>query len=163
MRGTEAGARPVGHAAVERHPDDAHGCVGYLRDPGQTRECRGLGVARVLGRVDLPDDVAVIVPPSRDVAVRLARRRDPHRVRSDCAHRGNRQANIELSAAAIAGAVAAGAEIVVLPELATSGHMFADADEAWSVARSAESSNANPSPTTTATSADPTPTDVPAA
>jgi predicted amidohydrolase len=51
---------------------------------------------------------------------------------------GNLQANLELSAAAIAEAVAAGAEIVVLPELATSGYMFADADEARSVALTAE-------------------------
>ncbi len=47
---------------------------------------------------------------------------------------GNLQANLELSGAAIAEAVAAGAEIVVLPELVTSGYMFADADEARSVA-----------------------------
>jgi predicted amidohydrolase len=51
---------------------------------------------------------------------------------------GNLQANMELSAAAIAEAVAAGAAIVVLPELVTSGYMFADADEARSVALSAQ-------------------------
>ena len=51
---------------------------------------------------------------------------------------GNLQANLDLSAAAIAGAVAAGAEIVVLPELATSGYLFADADEARSAALTAE-------------------------
>jgi predicted amidohydrolase len=43
-------------------------------------------------------------------------------------------ANLELSAGAIADAVARGADIVVLPELATSGYMFADADEARSAA-----------------------------
>ena len=43
-------------------------------------------------------------------------------------------ANIELSAGAIADAVAQGADVVVLPELATSGYMFADADEARSAA-----------------------------
>ena len=51
---------------------------------------------------------------------------------------GNLHANLELSAAAIAEAVAAGAEIVVLPELATSGYLFADADEARSAALTAE-------------------------
>jgi predicted amidohydrolase len=50
---------------------------------------------------------------------------------------GNLKGNLELSGAAIAEAVAAGAEIVVLPELATSGYMFADADEARSVALNA--------------------------
>lgn len=39
-----------------------------------------------------------------------------------------------MCAAVIADAVAAGADMVVLPELATSGYMFADADEARSVA-----------------------------
>ncbi|BBY61166.1 nitrilase-related carbon-nitrogen hydrolase [Mycolicibacterium sarraceniae] len=43
-------------------------------------------------------------------------------------------ANVELSASAIADAVAQGADVVVLPELATSGYMFADADEARSAA-----------------------------
>ena len=38
--------------------------------------------------------------------------------------------NVERSSAAIADAVQAGADIVVLPELATSGYMFADAAEA---------------------------------
>lgn len=42
--------------------------------------------------------------------------------------------NVELSAGAVADAVAQGADVVVLPELATSGYMFADADEARSVA-----------------------------
>ena len=43
-------------------------------------------------------------------------------------------ANTELIAAEIHEAVGAGADIVVLPELATSGYMLADADEARSVA-----------------------------
>ncbi len=43
-------------------------------------------------------------------------------------------ANTELIATQIADAVGAGADIIVLPELATSGYMFADADEARSVA-----------------------------
>jgi predicted amidohydrolase len=43
-------------------------------------------------------------------------------------------ANFELSAGAVADAVAQGADVVVLPELATSGYMFADADEARSAA-----------------------------
>lgn len=43
-------------------------------------------------------------------------------------------ANLELSADAVADAVGQGADIVVLPELATSGYMFADADEARSAA-----------------------------
>jgi 5-aminopentanamidase len=43
-------------------------------------------------------------------------------------------ANLELSAGAVADAVAQGADVVVLPELATSGYMFADADEARSAA-----------------------------
>ncbi|MGY4709055.1 nitrilase-related carbon-nitrogen hydrolase [Mycolicibacterium sp. CBM1] len=47
---------------------------------------------------------------------------------------GDVAANLELSAAAVADAVAAGAQIVVLPELATSGYMFADADEARAAA-----------------------------
>lgn len=51
---------------------------------------------------------------------------------------GNLQANLELSGAAIADAVAAGAQIVVLPELATSGYMFTDADEARSLSLTAE-------------------------
>ncbi|WP_179472360.1 nitrilase-related carbon-nitrogen hydrolase [Mycolicibacterium vinylchloridicum] len=42
--------------------------------------------------------------------------------------------NLELSADAVAGAVGQGADVVVLPELATSGYMFADADEARSAA-----------------------------
>ncbi|WP_445170257.1 nitrilase-related carbon-nitrogen hydrolase [Mycolicibacterium sp. Dal123E01] len=47
-------------------------------------------------------------------------------------------ANFELSAAAIADAVARGADVVVLPELAISGYMFADADEARSAALRAD-------------------------
>lgn len=47
---------------------------------------------------------------------------------------GALDANMELSAGAVADAVAQGADVVVLPELATSGYMFADADEARSVA-----------------------------
>lgn len=47
---------------------------------------------------------------------------------------GALDANVELSAGAVADAVAQGADVVVLPELATSGYMFADADEARSVA-----------------------------
>lgn len=43
-------------------------------------------------------------------------------------------ANVELTASAVADAVAQGADVVVLPELATSGYMFADADEARSAA-----------------------------
>lgn len=39
-------------------------------------------------------------------------------------------ANLELTSGAIADAVAQGADVVVLPELVTSGYMFADADEA---------------------------------
>ncbi|BBZ75872.1 hypothetical protein MANY_12090 [Mycolicibacterium anyangense] len=47
---------------------------------------------------------------------------------------GELDANLELSTAAVAAAVSAGADIVVLPELATSGYMFADAEEARSAA-----------------------------
>ncbi|MBB3606827.1 putative amidohydrolase [Mycolicibacterium sp. BK556] len=43
-------------------------------------------------------------------------------------------ANVELSAGVVADAVGQGADVVVLPELATSGYMFADADEARSAA-----------------------------
>lgn len=43
---------------------------------------------------------------------------------------GDLEANLDASTAAIADAVADGAQIVVLPELVTSGYMFADADEA---------------------------------
>jgi predicted amidohydrolase len=43
-------------------------------------------------------------------------------------------ANSELIANTIAAAVTDGAEVIVLPELATSGYMFADTDEARSVA-----------------------------
>ena len=42
--------------------------------------------------------------------------------------------NLEMSAAAVADAVAAGADIVVLPELVTSGYFFADAEEARAAA-----------------------------
>src|SRR6188768_283051 len=48
-------------------------------------------------------------------------------------------ANTEIITAQIAEAVGAGAHIVVLPELATSGYMFADADEARSLALTADS------------------------
>ncbi|HYJ56700.1 MAG TPA: nitrilase-related carbon-nitrogen hydrolase [Mycobacterium sp.] len=48
-------------------------------------------------------------------------------------------ANTELIAAAITEAVGAGADIVVLPELATSGYMLADAEEARSVALTPDS------------------------
>ncbi|AQT80311.1 hydrolase [Mycolicibacterium litorale] len=44
------------------------------------------------------------------------------------------QANLKLSAGVIAEAVGRGAQIVVLPELATSGYMFADAEEARAAA-----------------------------
>jgi 5-aminopentanamidase len=47
---------------------------------------------------------------------------------------GDVDANLALSAGAVADAVAQGAQIVVLPELATSGYMLADAEEARSVA-----------------------------
>ena len=47
---------------------------------------------------------------------------------------GDTAANLRMSAAAISDAVAAGAQIVVLPELVTSGYMFADADEARAAA-----------------------------
>lgn len=47
---------------------------------------------------------------------------------------GEVDANTELIAAALTEAVGAGADIIVLPELATSGYMLADAEEARSVA-----------------------------
>jgi predicted amidohydrolase len=47
---------------------------------------------------------------------------------------GDLAANAEVIAAQIRDAVAAGADVIVLPELATSGYMFADADEARAVA-----------------------------
>jgi len=47
---------------------------------------------------------------------------------------GELTANAELIEGQIRQAVAAGADIVVLPELATSGYMFADADEARALA-----------------------------
>ena len=43
-------------------------------------------------------------------------------------------ANTDLIVAAITAAVTDGAQVIVLPELATSGYMFADADEARSAA-----------------------------
>jgi len=52
--GAEPGARPVGRAAVERHPRDDHVAVADLVPPGQQRERRGAGVARDLARVDRP-------------------------------------------------------------------------------------------------------------
>lgn len=51
---------------------------------------------------------------------------------------GDLGANLEMSTAAIVEAVAAGAQIVVLPELVTSGYLFADAAEARSAALSAD-------------------------
>lgn len=50
---------------------------------------------------------------------------------------GDLQANLDASTAAIAGAVSRGAQIVVLPELVTSGYMFTDADEARGAALAA--------------------------
>jgi predicted amidohydrolase len=47
---------------------------------------------------------------------------------------GEPAANAELIEAQIRGAVAADADVIVLPELATSGYMFADAEEARSAA-----------------------------
>lgn len=47
---------------------------------------------------------------------------------------GDLGANLELCADAVARAVAEGADIVVLPELATSGYMLSDADEARATA-----------------------------
>ncbi len=47
---------------------------------------------------------------------------------------GDVDGNLERSADAVAEAVAQGAQIVVLPELTTSGYMLADAEEARSVA-----------------------------
>src|ERR1700749_3856452 len=44
------------------------------------------------------------------------------------------QANRAMSLSAISDAVAAGADVVVLPELITSGYMFESAEEAASVA-----------------------------
>jgi predicted amidohydrolase len=49
---------------------------------------------------------------------------------------GDLDANAEMIEAQIRDAVTAGADVVVLPELATSGYMFADADEARAVALS---------------------------
>ncbi len=50
---------------------------------------------------------------------------------------GDLTANTALIVEQIRAAVAAGADVVVLPELVTSGYMFADADEARSLARPA--------------------------
>ena len=47
---------------------------------------------------------------------------------------GDLAANLEMSTAAIAEAVSAGAQIVVLPEVVTSGWMFTDTDEARAAA-----------------------------
>ena len=47
---------------------------------------------------------------------------------------GELAGNTDLIATQISAAVAAGAQVIVLPELATSGYMFADADEARSMA-----------------------------
>jgi predicted amidohydrolase len=47
---------------------------------------------------------------------------------------GDLAANLEMSTAAITEAVAAGAQIVVLPELVTSGYLFSGPDEARSAA-----------------------------
>lgn len=47
---------------------------------------------------------------------------------------GDLDANVEVSTAAVRRCVAAGADVVVLPELVTSGYVFASQDEAQSVA-----------------------------
>lgn len=47
---------------------------------------------------------------------------------------GNFEANHEISVAAIRDAVAAGADVIVLPELVTSGYLFASAEEVEAVA-----------------------------
>jgi len=47
---------------------------------------------------------------------------------------GDLAANLEMSTAVIAEAVAGGAQVVVLPELVTSGYLFADTDEARTAA-----------------------------
>jgi 5-aminopentanamidase len=49
---------------------------------------------------------------------------------------GDLDANSERITAAIRGAVASGADVIVVPELATSGYMLADRDEAWTLALS---------------------------
>ena len=51
---------------------------------------------------------------------------------------GDVDANLVASTAAIAEAVTGGAQIVVLPELVTSGYMFTDADEACAAALAAD-------------------------
>lgn len=51
---------------------------------------------------------------------------------------GDLAANLEMATAAITDAVAAGAQIVVLPELVTSGYLFADAAEARTAALPAD-------------------------
>lgn len=50
----------------------------------------------------------------------------------------NLRANVETASTAIAGALAEGADIVVLPELATSGYVFDSVEELWSVALPAD-------------------------
>lgn len=52
---------------------------------------------------------------------------------------GDLASNTDLITSAITEAVAAGADVIALPELATSGYMLADADEARSVALTPES------------------------
>jgi predicted amidohydrolase len=47
---------------------------------------------------------------------------------------GDLEANAELTIAAITAAIDAGADVVVLPELATSGYMFDSMEEAAAVA-----------------------------
>lgn len=50
---------------------------------------------------------------------------------------GEPDANREAARAAVADAAAAGARLVVLPELSDSGYVFSDADEALSLASAA--------------------------
>ena len=57
---------------------------------------------------------------------------------SDRARRARPGTERGLAAAAIAGAVTAGAQIVVLPELVNSGYVFASVEEARAAALSAE-------------------------
>src|SRR5215469_13665134 len=53
---------------------------------------------------------------------------------------GELESNREAASAAVAQAALAGAQLVVLPELSDSGYVFADADEARSLASPAASS-----------------------